>query len=565
MPLLAINSPGVVRPSWAVTALATTLVFALSFLVLALSMAPEVNPIDEGLVLTGSMSVAAGDIPHRDFYALYGPGQFYVVAGLFDLFGQAVLVERLYDLVVKALLVSFVYLVSLHLMRTMYAALASAFCVLWIADAGNFPAYPIWPCLLLILASIWIALPLFDGAYSVTRLVLIGLCVGAVALFRYDMGILALAVYSAAFALFGLLERQPLGSRARRLGALLAPFWGAAGLVLIVSASVYVTYGIVQDFKFQVITYPSAYYMEMRGLPFPMISRHNLREIIIYFPIVILVGLLILNVAKFRQFNLYQGRRQEIWIAILIASFAAGLYFKGVVRVSVIHMMSSIIPSFILLGWVVDRLMSRQRLFAHGALAVPVVNAVIFAVVPSISAVRGVGRMVRDNLKEAIEAQRSPISNSKETHDERCDPEKGLARARCFVLPDPELAAIRYVVAHSEPDQPILVANGINDKTFANNMAFYFLAGRQPATKWAEFDPGLQNSEPIQADMVGELGRHQPPLVILDTEWDDFNEPNGSVKHSGVSMLDDYIHRQYQEVTRFDPYIVLQRRPVRGD
>jgi hypothetical protein len=553
MPLLAINSPGVVRPSWAVTALATTLVFALSFLVLALSMAPEVNPIDEGLVLTGSMSVAAGDIPHRDFYALYGPGQFYVVAGLFHLFGQAVLVERLYDLVVKALLVSFVYLVSLHLMRTMYAALTSAFCVLWIADAGNFPAYPIWPCLLLILASIWIALPLFDGAYSVTRLVLIGLCVGAVALFRYDMGILALAVYSAEFALFGLLEREPFGSRPRRLGALLAPFWGAAGLVLIVLASVYVRYGIAQDFKFQIITYPSSHYVAMRELPFPMITRHTLHGMIIYFSIVVIVSVLLLIVSQFKQLNLRQGRHQESWIAILIAAFAAGLYFKGVVRVSVIHMMSSIIPSFILLGLVVDRLMLRQRPFANGLLAVPVVIAAIFAVVPSISAVRGVEVRVRDNLRAGIEV------------DRRCDPEQGLTRARCFVLPDPELATIRYVVAHSKPDEPILVATGMNDKTFANNMALYFLAGRKPATKWAEFDPGLQNSEPIQAEMVGELEKNQPPLVVLDTEWDDLKEPNGSAKHSGVSVLDDYIHQHYQEVTKFDPYIVLQRRPVRDD
>jgi hypothetical protein len=547
MALLAVNGPGLARPSWAGTGLAAALVFALSFLMLALSMPPEISSIDEGLVLTGSMSVAAGEIPHRDFYALYGPGQFYVVAGLFHLFGQAVLVERLYDLLIKALLVSFVYVVSLHLMRTTNAVLVSVLCVLWIADAGNYPAYSIWPCLFLILVSIWIMLPLLVGSYSVTRLILIGLCVGATGLFRYDMGVLALAVYSAIFALFGLLEREPFSSRPRRLGALLAPFWGAAGLVSIVLASVYVKYGIAQDFKFQVITYPSSYYLEMRGLPFPMITRHTLHEMIIYFPIVVLVSVIVLIAAKFKQLNLLQGRHQEIWIAILIAAFTAGLYFKGVVRVSVIHMMSSIIPSFILLGLVVDRLMARQRPFAHGLLAVPVVIAAMFAVIPSISAVRRVEPVVRDNLKAAIEV------------DRRCDPERGLTRARCFVLPDPELAAIRYVATHSEPDQRILVANGINDKTFANNMAFYFLAGRQPATKWAEFDPGLQNSEPIQADIVGDLEKHQPPLVILDTEWDDLNEPNGSAKHSGVTMLDDYIRQHYRQVAKFEPYIIMQR------
>ena len=61
---------------------------------------------DEGLMLTAAMRVAAGQIPHRDFYANYGPAQFYLLAGLFKLFGETILVERLYDIVLKALVVT---------------------------------------------------------------------------------------------------------------------------------------------------------------------------------------------------------------------------------------------------------------------------------------------------------------------------------------------------------------------------------------------------------------------------------------------------------------------------
>ena len=35
------------------------------------------------------MRVAAGDVPHADFYANYGPGQFYFIAALFKLFDGA--------------------------------------------------------------------------------------------------------------------------------------------------------------------------------------------------------------------------------------------------------------------------------------------------------------------------------------------------------------------------------------------------------------------------------------------------------------------------------------------
>ena len=61
--------------------------------------------------------------------------------------------------------------------------------------------------------------------------------------------------------------------------------------------------------------------------------------------------------------------------------------------------------------------------------------------------------------------------------------------------------------------------------------------------------------------MVRELENNKPPLVILDTEFENWNEPNASSKHSGITVLDDYIHQKYKETARFDPYIILKRYP----
>ena len=52
-----------------------------AFVVLLLAMQRDLNVYDEGLVLVGAMRVADGEIPDRDFYANYGPAQFYVLAG----------------------------------------------------------------------------------------------------------------------------------------------------------------------------------------------------------------------------------------------------------------------------------------------------------------------------------------------------------------------------------------------------------------------------------------------------------------------------------------------------
>jgi hypothetical protein len=43
---------------------------------------------DEGIVLSDTMIVLHGQIIHRDFYSLYGPGRYYVIATLFQLFDK---------------------------------------------------------------------------------------------------------------------------------------------------------------------------------------------------------------------------------------------------------------------------------------------------------------------------------------------------------------------------------------------------------------------------------------------------------------------------------------------
>ncbi len=62
-------------------------VFLASLVYLTLSMDQAVGIYDEGITLVGADRVLHGAIPHRDFYTLYGPGQYYVLAALYRAFG----------------------------------------------------------------------------------------------------------------------------------------------------------------------------------------------------------------------------------------------------------------------------------------------------------------------------------------------------------------------------------------------------------------------------------------------------------------------------------------------
>ena len=444
-------------------------------------------------------------------------------------------------------------------MRPLFAVVATAFALLWIA-AAQYPGYPVWPSLLAILASIWLVLPIFFGVYSLWRLVGAGLCVGAVTLFRYDMGLLSLALLSLALIAFAATQGPSSESRLHRLASVMAPFWVAAGLVLAGLAVAYLRNDVFGDFAFQMIAYPSQHYVEMRALPFPKSPREDLIKFIVYLPPLAILSFVVFMAAEYLETKASNLNRPAVWIATLIVFFAAGLYFKGIVRVSLIHMISSIIPSLIVLGFAADRLLALKRAASRAALGLPVVAALLLVAVTSLEGARHGARNAIDNLPQAMTLARSLLpGNHAAASDARCSPDPALSRARCFIVSPPEAETVRYVIAHSAPDQTILVADGVNDKTFANDNTVYFLTGRQPATKWNHFDPGLQSSEPVQAEMVADLERSKPPLVILDTQWDDSHEPNASSKHSGVTLLDDYIRQHYKEAARFEPYIILQR------
>ena len=171
------------------------LIFFLAYCFLFLGMSRHPYIYDEGLVLTAAMRVAAGQIPHRDFYANYGPAQFYLLAGLFRLFGQSLLVERLFDLLVKALLVTAVYGIALCYCRRLVSACAAILTVLWLIGLHDLPGTPVTPVSLLNLVSSFLILPAFTREISNKRMLGAGALVGLAAMFRYDTGVALLGTH----------------------------------------------------------------------------------------------------------------------------------------------------------------------------------------------------------------------------------------------------------------------------------------------------------------------------------------------------------------------------------
>jgi hypothetical protein len=126
-----------------------------------------------------------------------------------------------------------------------------------------------------------------------------------------------------------------------------------------------------------------------------------------------------------------------------------------------------------------------------------------------------------------------------------CDsgPASGIAK----LTPDYARAA-NYLATHSRSDERILAALDRHDKIFINPVSLYFASGRLPGTHWHQFDPGLQTRADIQAEIIDDLKRNHVRWVVRDASFDEMNEPNGSAKSSGITLLDRYLDATYRLV-----------------
>jgi len=68
--------------------------FAAGLLVSGCTMLRDIQPNDEGLMLQAAARIADGQVPYRDFWWFYPPGQPYLLGALHALFGPSLLPWR---------------------------------------------------------------------------------------------------------------------------------------------------------------------------------------------------------------------------------------------------------------------------------------------------------------------------------------------------------------------------------------------------------------------------------------------------------------------------------------
>jgi hypothetical protein len=539
--------------------------FLISLVFLTLTMARSVNTYDEGLILLGADRVLHGAVPYRDFYDLYAVGQFYVLAALFKLFGASVLVERVWDTIVRCCCVVLVPVLVAQVAPRRVALACGVANLVWVASY-RFYGYPVFPCLALALAGLVFLAPVFGNGGAARRLVAAGLCAGVIALFRYDIGI---SVFGAEFALLAVTiwfqQRDTAGWWRVVLRCLLL-FAAGFAVIVVPAAIAFAANGMIPDLIFQAVLYPARYYVRMRSTPFPhlWVLRVDPVRFAVYLPLVFCAATSPSLFAAIRDRSAGEspgqpaGMRPRLqWLLLTLLILTLIFFVKGSVRVGIVQMAMALTTSLVLAGALAQPIPGRGligRFMAAAAVAALFVFTVLRLPTDF--------ETVWPNLAWAAEpaAWQLPASGVP-TPAGSCRMPPGFEQMACFSMPEETIETASYVQQHTGPNDPVFVGLTHHDRLFGNDILLYFIMHRPPATKWYEFDPGMTTLAPIQQQIVDDLKRAKPKLIVLEPNWVDFaQEPNDSMISSGVTILDDYIKQTFEPVATFGQYTILRDR-----
>jgi hypothetical protein len=512
-----------------------------------------VNAYDEGFALYGAARIAAGEVPYRDFWLVYAPAQFYVLAGLFKLFGESVLVERLWDVLARLAIVALLYALALRLASRPLAVGVLLLAALWLAAADYF-GYAVFPALACSLAAVWC---LVQAAERGARrwLVAAGAAIGASTLFRHDIGAYTLLPASlAALALACAITPAP-----RRLGALVGAVAAgqlalAAGVLgVLAPPAAYLLANVEPALLWEyLVVYPLTLNRAISYLPYPPLLvapppadpaalaawwqgelAHWAR-----FYVPPLVGLLALAGAAWRlRRPCGAAEARRLYGLALLALLALTLFNHTLNRYDRMHALPPALCALVA-GAALLALLGPARRGPRLALAA------------ALALVLG-GPYVLAPLR--LHWERVSYFTPLVCHAE-------LPRAGCADLYPDQEEAFAYIQAHTAPDERIFVGLARHDRIYASDVIFYFLAQRHSATRYHELISGVATTRPVQAEIVAALEQHGVRYLVTTTNYEEVHEPNASALSSGVTLLDDYIRAHYEPVAQFGAYTIWRRR-----
>lgn len=500
------------------------------------------NVYDEGIIVYGAQRVLSGDIIYKDFWTIYSPGQFWLVAVLFKLFGPTLLAGRFLTAIVNSASAVVVFLIARKLSRVQLSLIAWLLTLFWLNTYGSVSPAP--TALLFVMISSLFLVRFFFGQKT-PDLFLCGLFCGLALLFRHDLG--AFTVLGQALILISYFICARADNPVRTIAFYLCG-WSCVVAPCAAYLLINVPFGeLAKDlFNIPLFVYPRA-----RALTYPFIVPDPrqiaagaeavfgyFKQVVLrldyYFPLVIYIaGLLSIRKAirgRVRPFS------AGFWAKVFFVALGMFFYIQGFVRGHLDHLRPTFIPAIIVLVILMEGLRrASPRICAA---------CVMFAIF--IAAMAWVPLSRKAEAVNIVRANPFYFSIPRAKHivwDKRGKSYQEL---------------VGYIQRNVAENERIFVGNARHDRLFSSDVMLYFLSNRSSASKYHEFMPGIADTEGVQRRIISDLERFDVRYVFT---WSNtVSEPNQSGVSGAVTLLDDFIRKNFKVDKNFGDYACWKRR-----
>ena len=534
-----------IRKNPVLSRIGTILLFLAMLLILLSRIKKTFNWFDEGFTNLYGSSVLLGKVPYRDFNLQYPPGQAYVEAILFKLFGVSSLVTRLYDTIVFLAIALGVYLIAKKVGAGRLAALAGLVTTLLLIGWGV-EGYPVLPALACGIFSIYCALE--DAETGQRRwLVFAGTLIGIAFFFRWDLGLYAGISVSSTLLLshfFGAARSSQSPTRSPLAAVKRAILPWVPALVVILPTYGYAAYvGGWRDMWDQIVVYnminQHVFYSGTFPAPTMPLTWGGNIDFWTGWPFSFWLeyySALVIYPLAFAYYVYALFSRRIVWDlrhlgTIAVAIFGILLFLPALVTIDPAHGLAMWIVAFLVVVLLFWRIALSSRF---------PVKLILLALLMGLTALT-VGFPIQTTWSNVTSF---PLSG--------CYSQ--IERANCIEVYEYAEQAVEYVRAHTKEGEPIFVGNQSHAATNYNDVGFYFLSNRPSATRYYMNLAGLTTTLPVQKTIVQEIESKNVNYIVL-ADFFPYPEPASS----GVHFLDDFIRTNYVPVAEFYNYAIWER------
>ncbi|MCC7011833.1 MAG: hypothetical protein IT454_04650 [Planctomycetes bacterium] len=524
-------------------------------LVVALLLAPGAFFCLPGKSVAGAWRVLQGEVPYRDFWSMYAPGEFLAVAGLLAAAGRQVVVPALVACVVRACACGVLTLTLRRVGVTKRASIAVGL-VLGASLFELSPELSSYPPAFLLVACALAEIARICAIAPQSSLARAGVLLGCAALFKHDV-----AGYAAAGCMLGLALARALSPAAslpstKRIVVELG--LSATAVVAVLAAALALLAG--RAAWTDLIEFPWTDFAAVRGEPYPGLAP---------------------NLALIREFaadtsQLAKARDVAEMLAEWLLGNAPQLAFLGCTAF-VVRARRDLEPAQLALACIWLALMPFYWWAAHtqqnthfttlawlswslGALAWGHVSSRAARVaLTALAGLYAAGLSIRpaSELYLPLRVWSQPVLLE-------------LPGTRGLWVSPREREVYRaiheYVTTHTEPDEPIHLGVARHDAIVINNPRYLWLLDRPCATRYHELHPGITDREDVQREMLADLERKRVRCaVIWNFGWSNevleriLARRKAVIAQCGAPLLDQYFAEHFRVVLESGEYAVLWR------